>query len=35
MRGFVYVDEQGVKDDLALRDWVALSVQFAGSLPPK
>ncbi|MCY4365832.1 MAG: TfoX/Sxy family protein [Chloroflexi bacterium] len=35
MRGFVYVEEEGLKDEAGLRDWVALSVKFAGSLPPK
>ena len=35
MRGFVYVEEGGLKEDSSLRDWVALSVSFATSLPPK
>ena len=35
MRGFVYVDEEGVREDSGLRDWLALSVKFASSLPPK
>lgn len=35
MRGFVYVDEEGLGEDSALQDWVNSAVTFAGSLPPK
>ena len=35
MRGFVYVEGTGLVEEKALRDWVELSVSFAGSLPPK
>ena len=35
MRGMVYVDTAGIESDAQLRDWLALAVDFAGSLPPK
>lgn len=35
MKGFVYVEPEGFKDDAALRDWVNLSLDFVLSLPPK
>ena len=35
MRGFVYVEGQGLSEDTTLRDWVNSAVTFAGSLPPK
>lgn len=35
MRGFVYVQRGGIASAPALREWVALAVAFAGSLPPK
>ena len=35
MRGFVYVESEGLATDTALREWVSTAVAFAGSLPPK
>ena len=35
MRGFVYVESEGLAEEKALRDWVSTGVAFAGSLPPK
>ena len=35
MRGFVWVDAAGLRDDRALRRWVQRGLDFAGSLPPK
>ncbi|MYC30387.1 MAG: TfoX/Sxy family protein [Chloroflexi bacterium] len=35
MRGFVYVDEEGLESESALKDWVDISVAFASSLPAK
>ena len=35
MRGFVYVEKEGLAGEVALRDWVNTAVAFAGSLPPK
>lgn len=35
MRGMVYVGVDGLSNDEALSDWVAVAVAFAGSLPPK
>ena len=35
MRGFVYVDSEGLKEEAMLREWVELAVEFAGSLQPK
>ena len=35
MRGFVYVDEAGLEEESALKDWVDISVAFASTLPAK
>ena len=35
MRGFVYVEGEGITEEHALRDWVNTAVDFANSLPPK
>ena len=35
MRGFVYVESEGLAEEKALSDWVSTGVAFAGSLPPK
>ena len=35
MRGFVYVENEGLEDEASLREWVELAVEFAGSLPLK
>ena len=35
MRNFVYLETKGLETEAALRDWVNLAVEFAGSLPPK
>lgn len=35
MRGFVYVDSEGLAEEKALSDWVNAAVVFAASLPPK
>ncbi len=35
MRGFVYVDPEGIRGDDDLAEWVALSLAFVDSLPPK
>ncbi len=35
MRGFVYVEPDGVATDADLAEWVAAGVSFAESLPPK
>ena len=35
MRGFVYVEDTGLEEEAALRDWVDLAFTFAASLPPK
>ena len=35
MRGFVYVESEGLAGETALSDWVNTAVNFAGSLPPK
>ena len=34
MRGFIFVDADTC-DAVALRDWVALAMDFVGTLPPK
>ena len=34
-KNMVYVGEQAIADDAALRDWVARCVERAESLPPK
>ena len=35
MRGFVYVESDGLAGETELRDWVNTALAFAGSLPPK
>jgi TfoX/Sxy family transcriptional regulator of competence genes len=35
MRGFVYVDPEGIRSDDDLADWIGLSLAFADTLPPK
>lgn len=35
MKGMVMVSPAGCGDDGALREWVAMAVEFAGSLPAK
>ena len=35
MKGFIYVDAQGVADSNSLQEWLTLAVDFAASLPPK
>lgn len=35
LKGFVYVDPAGFESDEALASWVATSLAFVGSLPPK
>ena len=35
LKGFVYVDAQGVKTKTALRKWIQYGISFAGSLPGK
>lgn len=35
MKGFVFVDPEGLAEDEELASWVALSLKFVHSLPPK
>jgi hypothetical protein len=35
MRGFVYVDPEGIRADEQLAEWVALSLAFVDTLPSK
>jgi len=35
LRGFVYVDPEGLEEDRDLKEWVDRGVAFAESLPPK
>ena len=35
LKGFVYVNAEGVASDKNLRDWVTRAVRFAASLPAK
>jgi len=35
LKGFVYVDSEGIEDDADLAGWVARGIRFAGALPPK
>jgi TfoX/Sxy family transcriptional regulator of competence genes len=35
LRGFVYVAPEGIESDQALESWVAMSLRFVRSLPPK
>jgi hypothetical protein len=35
MKGYVYVDPEGINTDEALRHWVELCAEFVSTLPPK
>ncbi len=35
MAGWLRIDAEGVADDEALRDWVAVGVDYVRTLPPK
>jgi TfoX/Sxy family transcriptional regulator of competence genes len=35
MTGFIAVGETGIRDEAALRDWIAYAMKFAETLPPK
>jgi TfoX/Sxy family transcriptional regulator of competence genes len=35
LKGFIYVDEDGIAEDEDLRAWVQTAETFVGSLPPK
>lgn len=35
MKGYVFVGAQGIKDELALRNWIDLGVAHVGGLPEK
>lgn len=35
MKGYVFVNPEGIESDAALEAWVALCSQFVCSLPPK
>ena len=35
MRGFLYVDAEGIGSDEQLAEWVALSLEFVDTLPAK
>ena len=35
MKGFVYVEAEGIAEDDQLGDWLSLCPAFTGSLPPK
>lgn len=35
MKGYVYVDPQGVKTDKSLRKWINAGIKFTETLPPK
>lgn len=35
MRGFVYVEPSGIREESKLASWIARGVAFASSLPPK
>ncbi len=35
LKGFVYVDAEGLNSDEKLREWVNRAVAFVASLPPK
>jgi TfoX/Sxy family transcriptional regulator of competence genes len=35
MKGWLLVDQAGLEDDAAFRDWVERGLTFARSLPPK
>lgn len=35
MKGYVYVDDEGLASDEAIADWVNQCLEFVASLPPK
>jgi TfoX/Sxy family transcriptional regulator of competence genes len=35
LNGFIYVGEEGLRDDTMLRSWIERALAFVGSLPPK
>lgn len=35
MRGFIYVDAEGIETDIDLSRWVARGMTYAAGLPPK
>ena len=35
LKGFVYVETEGIDSDADLTEWVKMSLTFVGSLPPK
>jgi len=35
MRGWIFVDPEGIEDDSDLQAWVQIGVKYAASLPPK
>jgi TfoX/Sxy family transcriptional regulator of competence genes len=35
MRGYVYIDAPGVKDETVLKSWIQKCVSFVSTLPPK
>lgn len=35
MKGYIYVDPEGLATKKALKKWVAMGVRFVQSLPPK
>jgi TfoX/Sxy family transcriptional regulator of competence genes len=35
MRGYVYVDPDGISGDGELAEWLALTLEFVDTLPPK
>ena len=35
LKGFLYVEPAGIASESALREWVAMAVDFAASLPAK
>lgn len=35
LKGFIYVDAEGIADDSDLQEWMTRCIAFAGSLPAK
>jgi len=35
MRGYVFIDSKGVKDEKALKFWLQKCASFVSALPPK
>lgn len=35
MTGFIGVDEEGIPDEAALKDWIAYATKYVKTLPPK